>query len=239
MLRRALQVLFVLISYQVFACTCIYPPIPQRFDNASVVFKAKIVEVVAYHENTKQPKQPKQVRFNLLEDFKGTVSSDFIYLSKSLGSCSTPNLQVGSTWLIFSDASKNERIAVSICNPSVLYYKGKVEIEEATKLKVLKKVFKYYSDLDNITLLKSNNTFSIYNPVKGRRYKLSYKSFNNDYGLYYITVDPICGKVIEVTIIKTLNEKDDLKIIETYKSKRIKNRQQFTEIYKRRPSRNC
>ncbi|WP_299386661.1 hypothetical protein [uncultured Lacinutrix sp.] len=104
MLRRALQVLFVLVSYQVFACTCIYPPIPQRFDTANAVFKAKIVEVVAYYENTKQPKQ---VRFRLLEDFKGTVSSDFIYLSKSVGSCSSPNLQVGSTWLIFSDASKN------------------------------------------------------------------------------------------------------------------------------------
>ncbi|WP_299252791.1 hypothetical protein [uncultured Lacinutrix sp.] len=228
MLRRALQVLFVLVSYQVFACTCIYPPIPQRFDTANAVFKAKIVEVVAYYENTKQPKQ---VRFRLLEDFKGTVSSDFIYLSKSVGSCSSPNLQVGSTWLIFSDASKSERISVSICNPSVLYNKGKAEIEEA-KLKVLKKIFKDYSDLDNITLLKSNNTFSIYNPVKGRRYKLSYKAFNNDYGLYYITVDPISGKVIEVTIIKVLNEKDDLKIIETYKSKRIKNRQQFTDVYK-------
>ncbi|WP_299386657.1 hypothetical protein [uncultured Lacinutrix sp.] len=50
--------------------------------------------------------------------------------------------------------------------------------------------------------------------------------------MYYITVDPISGKVIEVTIIKVLNEKDDLKIIETYKSKRIKNRQQFTDVYK-------
>lgn len=228
MLKNTLLVFLFFFTFKSYACTCNYPLIPERFNNSEAVFKAKIVEVVSFYKNSKHAKR---VKFNLIEDFKETVKSKYIDIDKPDFMCPIQNLQVGSTWLIFTNFLENGKLFLSVCNPSISFKKENTKIVEA-KLKILKKVYQDFPNLKNLNLIKSDNTFRIYNPVKGRRYALSNKKFNKEYGLYYLTIDPVFSTVTDIEILKSLSSKDDKKILNVYNTKKIRNTQQFFEPFK-------
>lgn len=193
-------------SMMAYACSCNYGTISAKLNGFDNIYKAKVVNVLEYHNNSKHAKKI-QVKFLDIINFKH--NSNIIYFTESSGICPIPNPKKDSEWLFYINISEDNKLMVRACNPSV-NLKNRRAKDDLSKLKLLNQLRE--GNLEPLRFYEINLSFFQSDFSRSKHYE-----FDNDYGLYEIIFDKHLSSVNKITVKKGLGDKFDEKIMSYFK----------------------
>ncbi|MBU2939646.1 hypothetical protein KO494_08860 [Lacinutrix sp. C3R15] len=205
---KLISLFTVLFSFATYACSCSYGTVSSRLNGFDYVFKAKIVQVLEYHENTSRAKK---VKVTVIENFNNHINTNVIWFSKSLNGCPVPNPKKNSEWLFYITDAQDGKLSISACNPSVSFKKERYN-EELDKIRIVKGLMQTHKEILNFNnVLEINSAFFTSDYTRSKRY-----AFDNDYGLYVLNYQENTVILKAVKTVKSLEATLDEKVLSYY-----------------------